>query len=115
MHKRATALFAQFGMSNYPQIALFLQLVAAQVDSPNLQRARFTKINRDETILRMKPRTQADQITCLDNARWNPENLLYGENALAALTFCDVVIDLPYVRKGRSLCFVITGASGCLH
>lgn len=43
----------------------------------------------------MKPRTQADQITCLDNALWNPENLLYGENALAALTFCDVVIDLP--------------------
>jgi hypothetical protein len=43
----------------------------------------------------MKPRTQADQITYLDSARWNPENLLYGENALAALTFCDVVIDLP--------------------
>jgi len=95
MHKRATALFAQFGMSNYPQIALSLQLVAAEVDSPNLQRARFTKINRDETILRMKPRTQADQITCLDNARWNPENLLYGQNGLAALTFCDVPIELP--------------------
>lgn len=95
MHKRATALFAQFGMSNYPQIALFLQLVAAQVDSPNLQRAPFTKINRDETILRMKPRTQADQITCLDSARWNPEKLLYGENGVAALTFCDVLIELP--------------------
>lgn len=95
MHKRATALFAQFGMSNYPQIALFYRSSRPQVDSPNLQRPRFTKINRDETILRMKRRTQADQITCLDNARWNPENLLYGENALAALTFCDVVIDLP--------------------
>jgi len=95
MHKRATALFAQFGMSNYPQIALFLQLVAAQVDSPNLQRARFTKINRDETILRMKPRTQADRITYLDSARWNPEKLLYGENGVAALTFCDVLIELP--------------------
>jgi len=95
MHKRATALFAQFGMSNYPQIALFLQLVAAQVDSPNLQRARFTKINRDETILRMTPGTQADRITYLDSARWNPENLLYGQNGLAALTFCDVPIELP--------------------
>ena len=95
MHKRATALFAQFGMSNYPQIALFLQLVAAQVDSPNLQRARFTKINRDETILRMKPRTQADRITYLDSVRWNPEKLLYGENGVAALTFCDVLIELP--------------------
>ncbi|MFN5050148.1 MAG: hypothetical protein ACK5L2_00770 [Planctomyces sp.] len=95
MHKRATALFAQFGMSNYPQIALFLQLVAAEVDSPNLQRARFTKINRDETILRMTPGTQADRITYLDSARWNPENLLYGQNGLAALTFCDVPIELP--------------------
>jgi hypothetical protein len=95
MHKRATALFAQFGMSNYPQIALSLQLVAAEVDSPNLQRARFTKINRDETILRMKPGTQADRITYLDSARWNPENLLYGQNGLAALTFCDVPIELP--------------------
>jgi len=95
MHKRATALFAQFGMSNYPQIALSLQLVAAEVDSPKLQRARFTKINRDETILRMTPGTQADRITYLDSARWNPENLLYGQNGLAALTFCDVPIELP--------------------
>ncbi|MFN9135045.1 MAG: hypothetical protein ACK5YE_04345, partial [Planctomyces sp.] len=45
--------------------------------------------------LKLKPGTQADRITYLDSARWNPENLLYGQNGLAALTFCDVPIELP--------------------
>ena len=48
-----------------------------------------------QVILKLKPGTQADRITYLDSARWNPEKLLYGENGVAALTFCDVLIELP--------------------
>ena len=32
-------------------------------------------------------------ITYLDSASWSPENLLYGKNGIAALTFCDVPIE----------------------
>ena len=35
----------------------------------------------------------AQRITYLDSAKWSPENLLYGENGIAALTFCNVPID----------------------
>ncbi|MFM7863834.1 MAG: DUF2341 domain-containing protein, partial [Planctomycetaceae bacterium] len=44
-------------------------------------------------VLKLKAATQADRITYLDSASWNPENLLYGQNGLAALTFCEVQIE----------------------
>lgn len=45
--------------------------------------------------LKLKASTEADRITYLDSANWNPEKLLYGQNGLAALTFCDVRIESP--------------------
>lgn len=45
--------------------------------------------------LKLKASTDADRITYLDSANWNPEKLLYGQNGLAALTFCDVRIESP--------------------
>ena len=45
--------------------------------------------------LKLKAAAQGDRITYLDSANWNPENLLYGQNGLAALTFCDVPIEMP--------------------
>jgi hypothetical protein len=45
--------------------------------------------------LKLKAAAQGDRITYLDSANWNPENLLYGQNDLAALTFCDVPIEMP--------------------
>ncbi|MFO0869216.1 MAG: DUF2341 domain-containing protein [Pirellulales bacterium] len=35
----------------------------------------------------------APTVTYLDSARWHPDNLLYGVNGLAALTFCEVPIE----------------------
>ena len=37
--------------------------------------------------------TKSKTVTYLDSANWNPDNLLYGQNGLAAFTFCDVPID----------------------
>lgn len=43
--------------------------------------------------LKLKGPTNSKTVTYLDSANWNPDNLLYGENGLAALTFCDVPIE----------------------
>jgi hypothetical protein len=37
--------------------------------------------------------SKATRVTYLDSASWSPDNLLYGENGIAALTFCDVPIE----------------------
>jgi hypothetical protein len=42
--------------------------------------------------LKLKEPTTAKTITCLREAKWNQDNLLWGENNIAALTFCDVPI-----------------------
>ncbi len=43
--------------------------------------------------LKLTGSSQVAKITYLDSAAWNPDNLLYGKNGLAALTFCDVLIE----------------------
>ena len=43
--------------------------------------------------LKLKSPSKAMKVTYLDSASWNPDNLLYGQNGLAALTFCDVPIE----------------------
>lgn len=45
-----------------------------------------------QLTLRLKTPSQAGEVTYLDSAAWNPDNLLYGRNGIAALTFCDVPI-----------------------
>ncbi len=46
-----------------------------------------TRIN-----LKLKGPTEAGEITYVDGASWSPDNLLYGRNGIAALTFCEVPI-----------------------
>lgn len=46
-------------------------------------------------MLKLRGPTQSRTITYLDGDRWNPNNLLYGRNGIAAFTFCDV----PIARK----------------
>lgn len=43
-------------------------------------------------IERLKGPTKSKTVSYLDSANWNPDNLLYGTNGLAARTFCDVPI-----------------------
>jgi len=43
-------------------------------------------------ILKLKEASSAQKITYLDSKSWSQERLLYGENGIAALTFCDVPI-----------------------
>ncbi len=43
--------------------------------------------------LKLKTPAKAKTVTYLDSANWNPDNLLYGKNGLAALTFCEVTIE----------------------
>lgn len=43
--------------------------------------------------LQLKGPTKSKTMTYLDSANWNPDNLLYGQSGLAALTFCDVPIE----------------------
>jgi hypothetical protein len=42
--------------------------------------------------LKLKAASTAEKITYLDSRSWSVDNLLYGENGIAALTFCDVLI-----------------------
>jgi len=42
--------------------------------------------------LKLKEPATAQRITYLDSAKWSTDNLLYGENGIAALTFCNVPI-----------------------
>ncbi len=44
-------------------------------------------------VLKLVGPSNAKTVTYLDSANWNPESLLFGENGLAALTFCDVRIE----------------------
>ena len=48
--------------------------------------------NGNRITLMLKGPTKSKTVTYLDSANWNPDNLLYGQNGLAALTFCDVPI-----------------------
>ena len=43
-------------------------------------------------LLKLKGPATASKIAYLDSASWSPDNLLYGANGIAALTFCDVPI-----------------------
>jgi hypothetical protein len=45
--------------------------------------------------LKLTAASTARSITYLDSKSWSPDNLLYGENGIAALTFCDVGISPP--------------------
>jgi hypothetical protein len=49
--------------------------------------------------LRLKGPTRSGTVTYLDSAKWSPDNLLWGQNGLAALTFCEVPIDPPESRR----------------
>ena len=48
--------------------------------------------------LKLTGPSKATKVTYLDSAAWNPDNLLYGKNGIAALTFCDA----PIVMKPPS-------------
>lgn len=49
--------------------------------------------NGGRITLKLKGPTKSKTVTYLDSANWSPDNLLYGQNGLAALTFCDVPIE----------------------
>ncbi len=51
--------------------------------------------NGSHITLKLKTPSKATKVTYLDSASWSPDNLLYGRNGLAALTFCDVPIEGP--------------------
>jgi hypothetical protein len=63
----------------------YLDGEAGQVVSGSADGSRLT--------LQLNSRSSATQVTYLDSASWNPDNLLYGENGIAALTFCEVTIE----------------------
>ena len=43
--------------------------------------------------LKLTSPSKATSVTYLDSSSWSPDNLLYGQNGIAALTFCDVPIE----------------------
>ena len=49
--------------------------------------------------LRLRGPTSSPWVTYLDSANWNPDNLLYGTNGLAALTFCEVPLEEHAARR----------------
>jgi Concanavalin A-like lectin/glucanases superfamily/Domain of unknown function (DUF2341)/Carbohydrate esterase, sialic acid-specific acetylesterase len=59
--------------------------VAGQIHSGSAENNRLT--------LKLNGTTNASKVSYLDSDHWNPDNLLYGKNGIAALTFCDVAID----------------------
>jgi hypothetical protein len=73
--KWSDSLVSQFHLDGEPK-----QVVAGSADGSRIK-------------LKLKGPTQSMTITYLDSANWSPDNLLYGQNGLAALTFCDVPIE----------------------
>ena len=69
------ALASQFHLDGEPK----------QVVSGSAKGTRIT--------LKLKSPSKAKTVTYLDSANWSPDNLLHGENGLAALTFCEVPIE----------------------
>ncbi|MEQ1826545.1 MAG: DUF2341 domain-containing protein [Pirellula sp.] len=57
--------------------------------------------NGSRITLKLKGPTESKTVTYLDSANWNPDNLLYGQNGLAALTFCDVPIEASVTSRPR--------------
>lgn len=53
-------------------------------------------VNGNVITLKLKEPSKADQITYLKEDHWSQDNLIYGANGIAALTFCDVPLT---VRK----------------
>ena len=51
----------------------------------------------NKIILKLKDRSNAATISYLDGKKWDPDNVLYGRNGIAALTFCNVEI---FVGRG---------------
>jgi hypothetical protein len=52
--------------------------------------------------LKLAAASTAQRLTYLDSKSWKPDNLLRGENGIAALTFCEVPIrPNPPQRPGR--------------
>ena len=49
--------------------------------------------NVDRITLKLKGPMKPSNVTYLDSANWNPDNLLYGRSGLAAFTFCEVPIE----------------------
>ena len=45
--------------------------------------------------LKLNGPAAAEKITYLKERNWSQENLLFGSNGIAALTFCDVLITSP--------------------
>ena len=45
-------------------------------------------------LLKLTAALPAHTITYLDSRSWREDNLLYGENGIAALTFCDVPVSI---------------------
>ncbi len=50
--------------------------------------------SRNQITLKLKGPSKSKTVTYLDSDNWNPDYLFYGSNGLAALTFCDVPIEL---------------------
>ncbi len=69
------ALISQFYLAGEP----------GQVASGSTDGKRIT--------LKLKTPSKATKVTYLDSDNWSPDNLLYGVNGIAALTFCEVSIE----------------------
>lgn len=50
-------------------------------------------VNGNRLILKLKAPSKAARVTYLDSAAWSSDNLLIGANGIAALTFCEVLIE----------------------
>lgn len=55
----------------------------------------FGSVTGNVLTLKLATPSTAQRVTYLDSKSWNPTNLLYGANGIAALTFCNV----PLISK----------------
>ncbi len=49
-------------------------------------------VSGNVVTLKLAAPSTAQRLTYLDSKSWKPENVLRGQNRIAALTFCDVPI-----------------------
>ncbi|MEI6603967.1 MAG: DUF2341 domain-containing protein [Verrucomicrobiota bacterium] len=51
-------------------------------------------VSGNQLTLKLKAPSSAKSITYLTDKKWDPKTLLYGKNGLAALTFCEVPLEM---------------------
>ena len=82
--------------SEFDQPVIWLDSLAGQfyLDGEK-DKVASSAVKGNVITLKLKAPSTAKKITYLKEMAWNPNDLIFGTNGIAALTFCDVPLEAP--------------------